>query len=144
MKSTSVLTVTLIVVLCSVHIYSQTSPTSGHGDDSGSSEIWEKVKKIRADLQKMKADDKFDDQKLIADAQSLVKLVQAELKNCPPSLQAQLSSEVTAIQTKITQMSNSGKFEPSILQLFMGIVKAVSAEKRQEKPSASKNATNTS
>lgn len=145
MKSTSVLIV--VGIMCLVNVHADNNSTSVHGEDPITSEIWAKVTKIRADLQKMKADDKVDDQKLIADVQSLVTSVQADLKNSPSPLQSQLSGEVAAIQSKITQMTTSGKFDPTVLQLFKGIAKAVSGDTNGSKPGSSssgRNATNAS
>lgn len=134
MKTISVAIIALVGALCSVCIQAE-----NQGDEPISSEIWEKVKKIRAELTKMKADDKVDDQKLIADVQSLVSQVQSDLKSTSASLQSQLSGEVTAITSKVTQMTNAGKFDPTVLQLFKGIAKATAADKNGSKTGSPTN-----
>lgn len=146
MIKTSGLVIALVAFFCSVNA-SDIVSEGGQSNDPVASEIWQNVGKIRGDLQKMKADNKVDDQKLIADVQSLVNRVQSDLRNSPSSVQTQVSGEVTAIQSKITQMTTSGKFDPTVLQLFKDIARAVSGDKNGRMPgssSNSKNATNTS
>ena len=147
MITTPVLVIALASIFCSVNALSDKVLEEGQSDNPISSEIWQNIRKIRSDLQKMKADNKVDDQKLIADVQSLVRRVQDDLKNSPSSVQTQVAGEVTAIQSKITQMTTSGTFDPTVLQLFKEIAKAVSGDKNGRvhgNSSNSKNATNTS
>lgn len=136
MKSISIVIVALVGVLCSLMVSAADPPT----DNATTLDMTEKINKIRADYQKMKADDKVDDQKFIADVQTLANQLASDLKNASTSLPTPVLAEVTAIQSKIVQMTTAGKFDPTVLQLFKGVVKASKAGGL----GAAKNATNVS
>lgn len=113
MKTGSILTVAFFGLMCIVSVYSQTAST----------ETINEFKQLENDYNTMKAANKFDGQKLLADVKALASAAKANmagLSNAPPQIQAKIQD----IQTKIAAVVSSGKGDPTKVA---AIVQAINA-----------------
>lgn len=79
-------------------------------------QVMAKTRQLRWDFDQMMSNGGLiDNQKLIGEVSSLAASIQANLQTAPSLVQSQVSNELAIVQSKIQQMTASGKFDAGVL-----------------------------